>query len=668
MLRTVRNRYLLLSDAVFLSVFPFLSYALRLESLVWPLEDVRTAMVYAALSAPLKLLLFIGGGLYGRLWRHATVADMKAIARSTLVAAVSCAVVGEILLPSLGLTPIRVPISVLILDAFFTGAALAVPRLVLKAKGNGHSGSPHPDGAKRVLIAGAGCAGEMILKEMLSNPQQGFVPAGFADDDPQKHNQRLGGHPVFGPLSSIPEIVKRERVDEIIIAMPGAAGGVVRQVVKAAMDAGVTTRTVPGLFEILSGRVGVSQLRKVQIEDLLRRAPIHTDLAAVSSLVTGRTVLVTGAAGSIGSELCRQLAQLQPGRLVLFDHGENAMFEILRELKAAHPSQPLVAAVGDVRDAPRVRRVFQEHRPFAVFHAAAHKHVPLMEDNVAEAVTNNVLGTRNIAATAAQTGVAHCVFISTDKAVRPSSVMGATKRLAEMVMQDIARWHTGNFVSVRFGNVLGSQGSVVPLFLRQIQAGGPVTVTHPEMQRYFMTIQEAVQLVLQAAALGQGTDLFMLDMGEPVKILDLATDLIRLSGLQVGKDIEIKFSGVRPGEKLHEEVLHRSETVFPTAHPKILRVRSVETVAHVLQFLDSLIVAAQAGRCDKDMRLLLKMLIPAFAGAQEPEADRDSQFQRELEPRGRSTSPAPGSKSPLGLRPSGGGALLANAARPTPSI
>jgi FlaA1/EpsC-like NDP-sugar epimerase len=614
LLRTIRNRYLLFSDVVLLSVFPFVAYGLRFEGWSWPHDEARTAILYAVLSMLLKLVIFAAAGLYRRLWRHSSVADMAVIIKSAVVAAAGCSLLGIVLLPALGVTSVPVPISVAILDSFFTGTALALPRLMLKAMGNGHRGR-HSGGVKRVLIAGAGSAGEMILKEMLSNPQLGFLPVGFVDDDASKHNLRLGNKPIFGSLTTIPEIIKRERIGEIVIAMPRVAGSVVRKIVKDALDAGVGTRTVPGLFEILSGRVGVSNLRKVEIQDLLRRAPIHTDLAAVSSLVTGRTVLVTGAGGSIGSELCRQLARLAPERLILFDHAENPIFDVLQELKEENLSQALIPVIGDVRDAARVRSLFQEYRPYAVFHAAAHKHVPLMEENVAEAVTNNILGTRNVVASAAEVGAAHCVFISTDKAVRPSSVMGATKRIAEMVMQDIASRHTGNFVSVRFGNVLGSRGSVVPTFLRQIQAGGPVTITHPDMRRYFMTIPEAVQLVLQAAALGQGADLFMLDMAEPVRILDLATDLIRLSGLQVDRDIEIRFTGVRPGERLCEEMLHRAESVSPTAHSKILRVRNVEPVADVMQFLDSLIVAAQVGQPDKSLRILLKSLVPAFAVA-----------------------------------------------------
>jgi len=394
-------------------------------------------------------------------------------------------------------------------------------------------------------------------------------------------------------------------------------------VVRAALDARIPTRTVPALFEILSGRVSLSNLRKVEIQDLLRREPVRTDLGLVRAIVSDRTVLVTGAGGSIGSGLARQLAQLEPAHLVLLGNGENEIFDILNELKETHPSLQLSAVIADVRDLPRIRSVFRRLRPHAVFHAAAHKHVPLMEANAADAVTNNVFGTGNIVDCAVECGTQHFVLISTDKAVRPTSIMGATKRVAEMVVQDAAVRHGRNFVSVRFGNVLDSRCSVVPIFLAQIRAGGPLTITHPEMRRYFMTIPEAVQLVLQASALGRGGEVFVLDMGEPIRIVDLATDLVRLSGLEAGRDIEIRYTGIRPGERLYEEPFFRHEEVVPTGHPKILRATNNHAALDVAARVDSLIAAGRECRGDDELRQGLKALVPDFGETGPPDEHRE---------------------------------------------
>jgi FlaA1/EpsC-like NDP-sugar epimerase len=611
MLDNIRNRYLLASDALLLAGSPFIAYALRFEGFVWSNDDALTAFAYAALSVPLKLSICFAYGNYGRLWRHASIPDVAKLIEAALAATAVCAVVGVVALPGLGLTAARVPNSVLMLDFFFTLTALASPRLLVRVLDSRPHGQPSGNG-RRALIVGAGAAGEMILKELIANPQLGLTPVGFVDDDPAKLNHRLNDLPVFGPLSDVRQIIDRHSIGEVIIAIPTAPGTAVRNVVRAAIDAKVPARTVPGLFDILSGRVAVSHLRRVEIQDLLRREPIQTDLASVRAMVSGATVLVTGAGGSIGSELARQLAALGPSQLVLFGNGENEIFDIHEELKERHPTLPLAPIVGDVRDRLRVRTVFQRFRPRGVFHAAAHKHVPLMEENTVEAITNNVLGTRNVVAAATEWRTEHFVFISSDKAVRPTSVMGATKRVAEMVVQDAARRHRRNFVCVRFGNVLGSRCSVVPIFLRQIQAGGPITITHPEMRRFFMTIPEAVQLVLQAGVLGEGGEVFALDMGEPVKITDLAADLIRLSGLEPGRDIEIRYTGIRPGERLYEEGFFGSEDVLPTAHPKILRALANHLDEELGVAIDTLVHAARVGDPDEELRRLLRSLVPEY--------------------------------------------------------
>lgn len=609
----IRNRHFLLCDAVLLAATPSIAYAIRFEGFAWNAFDAHTATLYTAIAMPLKLLLFVQLGLYHRLWRHASVADMAGILFATMVVGVACAFLGIVILPTTGLTILRVPVSVVALDGFLTLAAVAAPRLALKAF---RTPARRPEArAKRVLIAGAGAAGELILKELVTNPDLGLHPVGFADDDPGKQGHMLGGKPVLGRLDEIPRILGRKAIDEVVIAMPKAPGRVVRSVVHAAREAGVPTRTVPGLFEIVSGRVRVSTLRKVEIQDLLRREPIHTDVAAVRDTVADRSVLITGAGGSIGSELARQIAHLGPARLLLLGNVENEIFEILAELRDVHPRLALHPIIADIRDLHRLHALFRRHRPQVVFHAAAHKHVPLMEANVSEAVTNNVLGTANLVSCAVTWSVQRLVLISTDKAVRPVSVMGATKRVAEIVVQRAAHEYGRQLLSVRFGNVLGSRGSVIPTFMRQIRAGGPVTITHPEMRRYFMTIPEAVQLVLQAGALGAGGEIFALDMGEPVRIVDLAADLIRLSGLEVGRDIDIRYTGVRPGERLNEEVFFADEDVAPTGHPKILRAMADHIPPDVDRHIEALVAAARRPRPDDDVRRLLHRVVPAFRPA-----------------------------------------------------
>jgi FlaA1/EpsC-like NDP-sugar epimerase len=572
---------------------------------------VRTALVYLACIVPLKVGVLVWVGLYRRLWRFAGVAELELILVATTISALLSALVGAAVLPGLGITPLRVPLSVLFIDACLSAGVVALPRLFIRLLGRRHQWR-RLEAARRVLIVGAGAAGEVIVKELLGHPQLGLNPVGFVDDDRSKHGHLLCDRPVYGSLDQIRDLVLQHEVEEIIIAMPRAPGATVRQVVRAAMEVGVKTRTVPGIFDIISGRVAVTSLRQVEIQDLLRREPIQTDLEQVRVLSTGETVLVTGAGGSIGSELCRQLARLEPAQILVLGHGENSIFDVLAELTERFPNVTAVPLIADVRDRERMRQIFQRYRPYAVFHAAAHKHVPLMESNLAEAVTNNVLGTRNVAELSAEFGVEHLVMISTDKAVRPTNVMGATKRVAEQIVQEIAETHGRNFVAVRFGNVLGSRGSVVPTFLRQIGAGGPVTITHPEMRRYFMTIPEAVQLVLQAGAIGRGGEVFVLNMGEPVKILDLATDLIRLSGLEVGEDIEIRFTGTRPGEKLYEELFFDSENAVPTGHPKVLRAKNGVLPIGLSTVVDLLVEGARSGWADDQLRGLLVRLVPDF--------------------------------------------------------
>jgi len=608
----MRNRHLLLLDAASLVAAPLIAFAVRFEDFSWLGENLRMVLPYIFLAGPLRLAVFYNLGMYRRLWRQASIGELRQILVAGGVAALVAAVIGLWLMPASQIIPSRVPFSVVFIDAFLTTAAIALPRLLARTLRLKNHRRRRDDPGRPALIVGAGDTAKLIAKELIANPRLGFEPIGFVDDDPTKQNHMLLELPIMGTLSAIKGIVEQHGVSELIIAMPSAHGDVVRKVVRAGLDCGIPTLTVPSLPELITAKTNGTSLREVEIQDLLRREPVETDLAAVAELATGETVLITGAGGSIGSELCRQIARLAPSRMVLLGHGENSIFDVLHELTADFPDVPMMPVIADVRDRKRMAAVFGAHKPHAVFHAAAHKHVPLMEGNVIEAITNNIFGTLNVVDAALEAGCEHFVFISTDKAVRPTSVMGATKRIAELIVQRAAMKHERNFVSVRFGNVLGSRGSVVPTFLRQIRAGGPVTVTHPEMQRYFMTIPESVQLVLQAGALGRGGEVFLLDMGEPIRIVDIATDLIRLSGLTVGTDIEIKFTGMRPGEKLYEEMFFSAENVITTDHPKVLRARNGILPEGVMRRIEALVRAAEAEHPDEELRQLLRNLVPDF--------------------------------------------------------
>ena len=613
----IRNRYLLGCDAVTLTACVAAAYTLRFEQ--WPLPSHRlhTAIYFTAIVVPLKLALFTAAGLYRRLWSYASIAELERIVISIALATVSAFLIGGFVLPASGLTPQRISLAVLALDSLLTAAAIVFPRLLYRILA-WHDQRRRSEDGLRAIIVGAGSAGQMIAKELITNPRLGIYPVAFVDDDPRKTNHQLHEIPVAGRLDDLKHIATDMAAKVVVIAIPSAPGNTIRRIVKLASEVGLKTRILPSLRDVLSGQARPVTLRDVQIEDLLRREPVTTDLAAVQTLARGRTVLVTGAGGSIGSELCRQIAQLAPTKLVLLGHGENSIFDVHGELQRKHLGLPIVPIIADIRDRQRLLGIFQELRPYAVFHAAAHKHVPLMEENVVEALTNNVQGTKNVVDAAAAAEVQHLVYISTDKAVRPTSIMGATKRLAERMVQQAAITHRRNFVAVRFGNVLGSRGSVIPTFLNQIQAGGPVTVTHPEMRRYFMTIPEAVQLVLQAGALGAGGEVFVLDMGEPVRIVDLATDLISLCGMEAGRDIDIQFTGVRPGEKLYEEMFFNEENVVPTTHEKVLRARQTEMPDGLIKLVDRLIAAAPE-LPDEELREMIVTLVPDFQRPHAPQ-------------------------------------------------
>jgi FlaA1/EpsC-like NDP-sugar epimerase len=606
------------ADAVLLPLVAALAFVTRYEGTALPAGVDTVLLAYVGLAVPLKLLAMWRSGLYGRLWRYASIADLEVLGIAVAAAGLVGAAVGLGVIPFAHFTLARVPLSVLLLDALLSAAAISLPRLLVRMRLSRHRRRTE-HAAKRALIVGAGAAGSMIVREMLDNPQLHLAPMAFIDDDPSKRGRMLHGVPVVGSVAELPQAVARHGIQEIVVAMPTAPGRVVRDVVAASQAAGVPARTVPGMFELIAGRKSVSSLRKIEIEDLLRREPVRTDLLRVRALAAEKTVLVTGAGGSIGSELCRQIAGLDPALIVAVGRGENSIFELQSELRRIAPHARVRAVIADIRDETRMNQLFSETRPETVFHAAAHKHVPLMESNVAEAILNNVHGTRVVADAAWRYGARRFVLISSDKAVRPSSVMGATKRLAEGVVQRYSGDPHRHFVSVRFGNVLGSRGSVIPIFLRQVQAGGPVTITHREMRRFFMTIPEAVQLVLQAGILAEDGEVFVLDMGEPVRIYDLARDVIRLSGLEEGTDIEILETGIRPGEKLYEELFFDAEHAAPTRHPKVLRARNARlSLDDGTMDLDELIALARRNAPTAELRTAIRQLVPEYTGA-EPE-------------------------------------------------
>lgn len=503
-------------------------------------------------------------GLYRGEWKYVSLYELKRIIMAALTSTFILLVIGYFT-PSPRLIPLGV---VLIGGALYliSGGGLRFGvRMIYERRRRLIFSRP----ARRVLIVGAGDAGEMITREMIREPQFGLSPIGFIDDNPSKKSLVIHGLKVLGDRNSIPEVVKNEKVDEVLIAIPSAGGEIITELVQICEQTLARLRILPNILEIMNGKVSLGDIREVQIEDLLGRELIETEIEQVAGYLTRKVVLVTGGAGSIGSELCQQILPFSPKQLLILDMDENLLYELDRQLENAHPGSPRQLIVGDIRDKGRMEQIFSQFRPEIIFHAAAHKQVPLMEYAPAEAVKTNVIGTRNVAEAAVKFGADKFILISTDKAVSPVSVMGATKRVAELMIKQFAGGRT-IFAVVRFGNVLGSRGSVVPIFREQIKAGGPVTVTHPEASRFVMAISEAAQLVIYAGALAEGGEIFILDMGEPVNIMNLANKMITLSGLEPDLDIPIKIIGLRPGEKLEEELTFPFEKLTLSSHPKII--------------------------------------------------------------------------------------------------
>ncbi len=563
----IRNRYILLGDLLLIVAAAMGSYALRLELGPAFLTYLPTVYWLIGVSLIVKPLFFAYFGLYRRMWSYASVREMTLIVLAVTTATLVVSVV-MISLHSLGVFA-GLSRSALAIDWLLTIILCGGLRFTMRILAENASQSISKSKTRRALIVGAGDAGALVARELQKNSQVNLLAVGFVDDNPTKQHQQIYGIPVVGTLTELARLLDNHHIDEVIIAIPSAPGRVIRTVADVCRLKGIPFRTMPGIYELLGGKVSVSRLRDVDITDLLRRDPARIRDEEIGEALNGRIVLVTGAGGSIGRELCRQIARWGPAELLMLGHGENSIFEALLDLQESFPSLLARPLICDVRDRERMENLMMRYRPQVVFHTAAHKHVPMMEKNVEEAVTNNILGTRNLVDLSLAHGVERLVMISTDKAIRPVNVMGATKRIGEMIVLDAAARSGLAYSVVRFGNVLGSRGSVVPIFKRQIARGGPITITHPDMRRYFMTIPEAVYLVLQSATLGHGGETYVLNMGQQVRILDLAEDLIRLSGLVPGKDIEIVFTGVRPGEKLSEDLWDEGCSFQPTPHPDI---------------------------------------------------------------------------------------------------
>ena len=559
----------LVADAGLIAAAWILAFELRFDQGVPPYYQtlLERSLVLVLL---IKLAVFLLFGVYNRFWRYISTRDLWVLVRAVVVSSLLADLTVYEAAP---VATIRLPRSVAIMDLLLLLAFVTGSRLAARSFSERPAMGELVARGREVIVVGAGDAAQLVVRTMLSTPSLSYTPIGLVDDDPRKRNLRIHGVRVHGTIDELPRVLRDNTPDEVWIAMPSASGELRRRIVDMTGQLGVPVKTLPAMHELLTNSDLAAQMRPVQVEDLLGRAPVNVDLGAISSYLSGETVLVTGAGGSIGAELCRQIERTQPAKLVILDQSEAALFEIEQELVSERGFANVVPLLGDIKNRRRLRQVFAEHRPGVVFHTAAYKHVPLMESNPMESVSNNVIGTKIVVETAAEFGTDRFVLISTDKALNPLAVYGQSKALCEWLVEAYGRnanVHT-RFVAVRFGNVLNSSGSVIPIFRDQIARGGPLTITDPEMTRYFMTIPESVALIVQAGAFGDRGHLFVLDMGEPIKILDLAKEMIRLSGKKADEDIRIEFTGARPGEKLHEELFGSGEGIEPTPHPAILR-------------------------------------------------------------------------------------------------
>ena len=558
------------ADGALIALAWYLAFWLRFDHGI-PKPYYRLFADTIGIAIVLKLGIFVVFGFYNRWWRYVSTRDMWGAARGVTAA---CIVSDLVILLAHPVNGFQLPRSVAVLDWLLLLALVAGTRLIARSLIERPGAASLVARGREVIIVGAGDAAQLVIREMQRTPSQGYTPTGLIDDDPRKKNLRLHGVRVLGTTAELPQILRENRPDEVLIAIPSASGEERRRIVDMTRDAGLPVKTVPGLYELISGDLNLTgQIRPVEVQDVLGREPVEVDLDSIASYLQDETVLVTGAGGSIGAELCRQIARVGPARLVLVEHSESALFDIERELLDERRFSAVATVLGDCGDRAKMSQVFERYKPTVVFHAAAYKHVALLEGNPLEAVRNNTLATKALADVAVEYGADRFVLVSTDKAANPKNLLGQSKTVCEWIVE--AYGHRQDvptrFVAVRFGNVLNSSGSVIPIFRRQIEKGGPLTITHPEMTRYFMTIPEAVSLIVQAGAIGGRGRVYVLDMGEPVKILDLARNMIRLSGKEPETEVAIEYVGVRPGEKLHEELWNDEELVGPTKHPKIMR-------------------------------------------------------------------------------------------------
>lgn len=598
-----RKILIIILDICIINISLFYSYVLRFDNKIPPqyAAQFRETFVMVTLITITSFFIF---NLYDRIWRYASINELISIVMATSFG--TLAVLGYTFM--IGNTyPRSIYILYWLLLTVLTGGI----RFIFRTYNSLAPGFRKIEGYKNVLVIGAGEAGSMVIGEFIRHPELKMKPVAIIDDDRNKHGLRIHGIRVEGGRKQIPEVVLKKNIHEIVIAMPSIDRREIKEIINICRNTGCKLKILPGVYELLDGKVSVKRLRDVKIEDLLGREPVKVNLEEISGYIKDKVVLVTGGGGSIGSELCRQIAGFGPRELLIFDINENNVYDLEFDLKTLFPNLKYTALIGSIRDRGRMEYICEKYRPQVVFHAAAHKHVPLMELNATEAIKNNVFGTLNVAEVSDKYNVERFILISTDKAVNPTNIMGASKRIAEIVIQMMSMKSETIFAAVRFGNVLGSRGSVVPLFKRQIEEGGPVTVTHPDVTRYFMTIPEAVQLVIQAGALARGGEIFVLDMGEPVKIVDLARDMIRLSGLEPDVDIKIEFIGLRPGEKLFEEILLNEEGVTATKYKKIFIARptftDVSTFEREIKNLNEILFGSGG-----DLESVIKKLVPTY--------------------------------------------------------
>lgn len=598
-----------LSDIVLIVISFYSAYFIRFEfsNENIPQSFIDNMTLLLGVSVIIKITAFVLFKLYKSLWKYAGLYELVSV---FLASAITNGILFLYISYVERLAPRSIFVITGMIDVFLIGGSRLVYRLyrrlvmgrVIKI-----------DNLRRVLIFGAGDAGAMIAKEMELHPDLNYKLIAYLDDDPDKKGRKVNGIPILGGLEDVSDIVDKKSIDEIIIAIPSAKPAVINKIYEQCSKTSCKVKILPSMSQLIDETIMLKKIKDVDIEDLLGREPIVEDLENVARYLGGKVVLVTGGGGSIGSELCRQIASYGPGRLLILDNYENNLYDILNELTAKYPELDIAPIVANVREMERISEIFAQYKPNIVFHAAAHKHVPLMESHPEEAIKNNVFGTWNVAHCADKYNTERFVLISTDKAVNPTNVMGATKRIAEMIIQALNEKSKTEYVAVRFGNVLGSNGSVIPLFKKQIENGGPVTVTHPDITRFFMTIPEAVQLVIQAGAMAEGGEIFVLDMGRPVKILDLAKNLIRLSGFEPYEDIDIEITGLRPGEKLYEELLMNEEGLKATKHNKIFVAKPLHTDYEMLKReLELLGDKVYKTSDSKEIKEFVKVLVPTY--------------------------------------------------------